>query len=232
MLWKSLSSPDREHRLSSHSTRSRRLRCEARKSCTPRFCGATSGYRFYNASTGRWLSRDPSAERGFFISAMPPTSVKLQEQTLGLLYAFVKNDSLNRFDLLGLADRIVEWTAPACDPKLDTAFIQVVTTGTFNTPKGVDIGRWPGDPPNCPPFYPSSSGAVFNDKQGGLGWRTWVGSDGHGRVCVGGVPGLSQVLHNMHRTRPQRSECDDSWGADRFNRAMLYVIPPNSRGNH
>ena len=44
------------------------------------------GYRYYNPSTGRWLSRDPIEEEG------------------GInLYGFVSNDSLNRFDLLGMA---------------------------------------------------------------------------------------------------------------------------------
>jgi hypothetical protein len=64
VLWKSSLLPDQEHRVSLRSTRSRRPRCEARKSCTPRFRDATSGYRFYNASTGRWPSRDPIEEIG------------------------------------------------------------------------------------------------------------------------------------------------------------------------
>ena len=42
------------------------------------------GYRYYNASTGRWLSRDPIGERG------------------GLnLYGFVKNNPLAKVDFLG-----------------------------------------------------------------------------------------------------------------------------------
>ena len=43
------------------------------------------GYRYYNASTGRWLSRDPIEERG------------------GLnLYAVVHNDALDQVDAIGL----------------------------------------------------------------------------------------------------------------------------------
>jgi RHS repeat-associated protein len=43
------------------------------------------GYRYYNPSTGRWLSRDPIAEKG------------------GLnLYGFVRNSPIGRFDVLGL----------------------------------------------------------------------------------------------------------------------------------
>jgi RHS repeat-associated protein len=45
------------------------------------------GYRYYNPSTGRWLSRDPIQEMG------------------GLnLYGFVNNSSVNRIDLLGCGD--------------------------------------------------------------------------------------------------------------------------------
>jgi RHS repeat-associated protein len=45
------------------------------------------GFRYYNPSAGRWLSRDPIEEEG------------------GVnLYAMAKNDLLNRFDLLGLYD--------------------------------------------------------------------------------------------------------------------------------
>ncbi len=45
------------------------------------------GFRYYSSETGRWLSRDPIGERG------------------GLnLYAFVGNDGVNLWDLLGLSD--------------------------------------------------------------------------------------------------------------------------------
>ena len=42
------------------------------------------GYRYYNASTGRWLSRDPIAEKGG-----------------ANLYAFARNDAQDRVDVLG-----------------------------------------------------------------------------------------------------------------------------------
>jgi RHS repeat-associated protein len=42
------------------------------------------GYRYYNASTGRWLSRDPMQERG------------------GVnVYSFLSNDSVGYADFLG-----------------------------------------------------------------------------------------------------------------------------------
>jgi len=56
------------------------------------------GYRYYNSSTGRWLSRDPTGERG------------------GVnLYGFVRNTPLNLFDYLGLdaSDK------PCCDHPCD-----------------------------------------------------------------------------------------------------------------
>jgi uncharacterized protein RhaS with RHS repeats len=54
----------------------------------PGFCGVVSGRRYYNPSTGRWLSRDPIGEKG------------------GLnLYAFVANQPTISVDKLGL-DRI------------------------------------------------------------------------------------------------------------------------------
>jgi uncharacterized protein RhaS with RHS repeats len=44
-----------------------------------------SGWSFYNPQTGRWLSRDPIAERGG-----------------ANVYGFVSNDTLNSFDAHGL----------------------------------------------------------------------------------------------------------------------------------
>ena len=55
------------------------------------------GYRYYNASAGRWISRDPQGEQG---SAS--------------LYLFCGNDALGRVDRLGLKD--FEWKTPIYDP--------------------------------------------------------------------------------------------------------------------
>lgn len=50
------------------------------------------GYRYYDATLGRWLNRDPIGERG------------------GLnLYAFVDNDGANQWDMLGLAAEKKLW---------------------------------------------------------------------------------------------------------------------------
>jgi len=51
------------------------------------------GYRFYNQSQGRWLSRDPEEENG-------------GEN----LYAFVYNNALQLFDMLGLEWRVTRYT--------------------------------------------------------------------------------------------------------------------------
>lgn len=49
------------------------------------------GFRYYSPEMGRWLSRDPAEEQG------------------GLnLYGMVGNDTINRIDMLGLADILVE----------------------------------------------------------------------------------------------------------------------------
>lgn len=62
----------------------------APSACTPRFRGVISGYRFYNASTGRWLSRDPIGEKG---GSYP--------------YVFVANHGVTVVDPFGLEEIIV-----------------------------------------------------------------------------------------------------------------------------
>ncbi len=58
------------------------------------------GYRYYNASTGRWLSRDPIEEPGFILL----TTGEYIGDDGGLnLYAFVGNNALFFYDLNGLA---------------------------------------------------------------------------------------------------------------------------------
>jgi RHS repeat-associated protein len=55
------------------------------ESAYPRFSHATSGLRFYFPETGRWLSHDP-----------------LGEEAALHLYAFLRNDPIERYDKLGL----------------------------------------------------------------------------------------------------------------------------------
>jgi len=57
------------------------------------------GYRYYGASTGRWIGRDPAGEQG------------------GMnVYGFVENNPVNSFDLLGLLDYYLGNTDPTYTP--------------------------------------------------------------------------------------------------------------------
>jgi RHS repeat-associated protein len=73
------------------------------------------GYRYYNPSTGRWPNRDPLGEPGFEALRTPnkvssKTSVTFRKNVRkeyhalssgSNLYAFIDNESLNSYDLLG-----------------------------------------------------------------------------------------------------------------------------------
>src|SRR5208337_1924763 len=70
------------------------------------------GYRYYNLSTGRWLSRDPAEEQG---SSLLRTGRQSEDQFdangnwIGEtdsvnLYAFVANDPLDQIDYLGMCE--------------------------------------------------------------------------------------------------------------------------------
>jgi len=74
-----------ERRRCHRDPRARRRRGVPQNPCTGRFGTATSGFRYYNPSTGRWLSRDPIGENG-------------SKQ----LYGFVDNTEPNSVDHLGL----------------------------------------------------------------------------------------------------------------------------------
>lgn len=74
--------PARAGALRRHSRRP----CQSQNPCTGRFRGAVSGHRYYNPSTGRWLSRDQA-----------------EEEEGGLnLYAFVENNPVTEIDPFGL----------------------------------------------------------------------------------------------------------------------------------
>jgi RHS repeat-associated protein len=71
------------------------------------------GYRYYNPSTGRWLSRDPIDEPGFELSIDPTeyegsqspdndfTDDNSVKPAMGSLYGFVNNSPVGRWDILG-----------------------------------------------------------------------------------------------------------------------------------
>jgi len=70
------------------------------------------GYRYYNASTGRWLSRD-----------------RIKDATNHNLYCLVGNNPLNKVDVLGLAQGDFRWREPNEVPK-------------DGPPQGVTIWAW------------------------------------------------------------------------------------------
>ena len=69
------------------------------------------GYRYYNASSGRWLSRDPAEQRG-----------------AGSLYCFVKNEPCGAFDRDGRISVSVVTTKPStcCGSANDVEFVFVL----------------------------------------------------------------------------------------------------------
>jgi RHS repeat-associated protein len=57
------------------------------------------GYRYYNPTTGRWLSRDPIAELGFQVLRSKKSRL---DTASGNLYGFVGNAAISRVDSSGL----------------------------------------------------------------------------------------------------------------------------------
>jgi hypothetical protein len=72
----------------------------------PHFRGATSGYRFYSPSLGRWVSRDPLGDESFLRRFVMNKNVKAQkhwrEQSRSSVYVFVENSLPTKADYLGL----------------------------------------------------------------------------------------------------------------------------------
>jgi RHS repeat-associated protein len=60
------------------------------------------GYRYYDPSTGRWLSKDPLTEPGFVLLARPPVPRETQGRPDTNPYRFLHNDAINETDFLGL----------------------------------------------------------------------------------------------------------------------------------
>jgi RHS repeat-associated protein len=59
------------------------------------------GYRYYNPSTGRWLSKDPIQEEAFDVNFNPPTGF-VDSAEDGNDYLFVRNDAIMLNDAFGL----------------------------------------------------------------------------------------------------------------------------------
>jgi RHS repeat-associated protein len=82
------------------------------------------GYRFYNPSTGRWLSRDPIGHRG------------------GLnLYGFTENNPVNQVDPLGLALYAFDGTGQTFDSGTAVAILASGYDGKVEYETGVGTGN-------------------------------------------------------------------------------------------
>jgi RHS repeat-associated protein len=57
------------------------------------------GFRYYNASTGKWLSRDPAEEQGFALSTARGKRRLVPDSNA---YGFVNNATIGHYDYLGL----------------------------------------------------------------------------------------------------------------------------------
>jgi RHS repeat-associated protein len=60
------------------------------------------GYRYYNPSMGRWLSRDPIEEEGFILIAQDDMLSSYGENTSQNLYEAMSNDAVDSIDSFGL----------------------------------------------------------------------------------------------------------------------------------
>ena len=94
-----------ERPLRGEARRRHRRGCESKNPCTRHFRGVVSGYRYYNPSTGRWISRDPYFSDSAF--SLQDVGVEEQDDARGLsdasnVYAFCGNEPTTRWDYLGL----------------------------------------------------------------------------------------------------------------------------------
>jgi len=125
------------------------------------------GYRYYNPSTGAWLSRDPIGEGG------------------GLcLTGFLRNDGLNSWDILGLSDPyyVLNWHHLA-----DVAVFEgsegnpsYISTRGIKLAEGVDIHKVEygvmlraGDHTRTPKAGTEFTGGVHNEGWS-RAWKQWV----------------------------------------------------------
>jgi hypothetical protein len=109
------------------------------------------------------------------LSISPRRMTKLLADRFGPLYAFVNNNPLSKFDVLGLDTRYI-WSLPPCGPGLYTSSIQIGFGGVALKPTAfVDDGLHGlrSDKAGCPPLYPGSlppsppgNGNLYDDRAG------------------------------------------------------------------
>jgi len=88
------------------------------------------GYRYYKASTGTWLSRDPLAELAFQRATVNAFNSQTYTQKIirdcnSNLYRFVHNDPLDQYDRLGLASVWWNGSTKTCPNGSTVSFAQV-----------------------------------------------------------------------------------------------------------
>jgi RHS repeat-associated protein len=137
------------------------------------------GFRYYNPSTGRWLSRDPIDDAAYqklvlWSSFSRNRVIKLLRERNNPPYLFVHNDPVSKLDVLGLSTDYT-WSIPPCGNGLYTATIQVGLGGsTFYKSPFVDDGSHGArsDKGGCPPLYPGTDpsapgdGNLYEDQPG------------------------------------------------------------------
>jgi RHS repeat-associated protein len=68
------------------------------------------GFRYYNPSTGRWMSRDPIDEIAFLRSSWQPVAAEVKNAPNPNPYSFNFGDPLGKIDVLGLDSTIAPGT--------------------------------------------------------------------------------------------------------------------------
>ncbi len=135
------------------------------------------GYRYYSASTGRWLSKDLLSDISFFDSFLRGhprlDEDKFRSEALLPPFLFDRNNPENLFDLLGL-DADVTWTPAAfsCPKGTYVSFIQVAYGGfgAYKSPKVDDggAGFHGGGSQGCAEYPNFGHPGQFEDSPSGL----------------------------------------------------------------
>lgn len=125
------------------------------------FAFVATASAFYNAEVGRWLSRDPIGDQGFFVIHTPAATPQVHEPNV---YGFVRNRPISDYDYLGLFCCNGKWYNPfthCClkdkivkSQKIDTG-VKVCSAPTQTQPK-VDHSWLEGDGWSAG-FYPNGA---------------------------------------------------------------------------
>lgn len=194
------------------------------------FCGAISGHRYYNPSTGRWPNRDPLGDEAFLRARLrewPANAATLRREGKKPGYVFVSNDTFNRVDQLGLTQTaLTADEASACQANINRALD--ILRRAINLPCGQCrdfFGRTPRCQNNLLDRLNNLSISIDNDpNSANCDGRTYgytYGTDGRwqvwmcartcreGRWCLGAT-----IIHELFH------ECNDDVGGAGENNAL------------